>query len=187
MMTKHLTKIAGLVIFAGLVAATLYFYLPQVQDSSSGVVIREFDEARDTQPILELIAKDRYWLIASDDYSPEFMLKNRAPNKEEKEYYGKLSIKVLCEDGKFVGFVAYYLKNFFTGHLLFIAVKEEFRGKGYAQKLMEYALNDFKKQGASMVFLVTRVSNTKAQSVYKKTGYTETERDKDFVYFTKWL
>jgi len=185
MMTKHLTKIAGLIIFAGLVAATFYYYLPYTNGSETN--IRDYNETKDTQEILDLIAKDRYWLIASDDYSPEFMLKNRAPNVQEKEYYGKLNIKVLYQGDNFVGFVAYYLKNFFTGHLLFLAVKEEFRGKGFAKQLMDYALNDFKKQGASMVFLVTRTSNTKAQSVYKKTGFTETERDNEFVYFTKWL
>ena len=112
-----------------------------------------------------------------------FMLKNRAPNMRDSRYFGKLNIKVLRENDQFIGFVAYYMKNFFIGQLLFLAVKPEFRGKGYAQKLMQYAIEDLKKQGATMITLVTRTSNVAAQAVYKKAGFHVSHEEDGYVYF----
>ena len=164
-------------------ATVLYYYFPQPAVTQTTDLIQDFNEARDSQDILNIFKEDRYWLLSSPNYSPEHMLSTRSPNKDDARYFGKLNIKVLREAGKFVGFVAYYMKNFFIGTVLFLDVKPEFRGKGYAQKLMRYAIDELKKQGASIITLVTRSENYSAQAVYKKTGFVKTLEEDGFVYF----
>jgi ribosomal protein S18 acetylase RimI-like enzyme len=179
-------KITGLVLGIALLGGGVYYYqkssLILVQDSR----ISPYDEARDTQEILDIFKENWYWLISSPDYSPEFMLSQRAPNNREPEYFGKLKIDVLRDHGKLVGFVTYYLKNPFEGWILFLAVKEEYRGKGYAKALMKHALNQLKKMGALKAHLLTRINNTNAQSLYRSLGFTTMfEDDEGFIYFEK--
>lgn len=181
-MTKTLIKIAAVLILLSFGASVFYYYAPQ-QVFTPASPISDFNDERDTQDLMKLFEKDRYWLISSEDYDPAWALKTRSPNKRDSRYFGKLHIKVLRENGQFVGFVAYYMKNFFLSQLLFLGVNPDFRGKGYAQQLMKYAIEDMKKMGASMITLVTRTSNTSAQSVYKKLGFTVTHEEDGFVYF----
>ncbi|CAN5159630.1 hypothetical protein BH09DEP1_BH09DEP1_4290 [soil metagenome] len=181
-MTKTLIKIAAVLVLLSFGASVFYYYAPQPVFAAASP-ISDFQDERDTQDVLNLFEKDRYWLISSEDYDPSYALKTRSPNKRDNRYFGKLNIKVLREDSKFVGFVAYYMKNFFLGQLLFVGVNPDFRGKGYAQKLMQYAIDDMKKQGASMISLVTRTSNLAAQAVYKKLGFSVTHEEDGFVYF----
>ncbi len=145
--------------------------------------IVSFDPERDMQAILDIFNQDRYWLVSSEDYSPEFALTNRAPNQHDARYYGALEVKVLYDHDTLAGFTAYYMKNFCVGILLFIDVKPEFRGKGYAKELMTYAINDMKKRGASIITLVTRTSNEAAQNLYKKLGFKVSHEEDGFVYF----
>jgi ribosomal-protein-alanine N-acetyltransferase len=146
--------------------------------------IVDFDDVRDTQDILKVFETNWHWLVASEDYSPAYMLKNRAPN-ENPLYHGKLSIKVLREKGAFVGFIAYYKKKPQEGFILFVAVKEEFRGKRYAEQLMDYAMNDLRLQGARTVWLITRMTNIRAQSLYRRLGFNELQHDDEFIYFQR--
>ncbi len=149
--------------------------------------IYEFNYDRDRQPILDIFNQNWYWLISSDDYSPEFMMKYHAPNHYDPAYVGKLQIKVLREkiqnEDTFIGFVAYYLKKPTEGQLLFLAVRPEFRGKRYGEQLINYALADLKKRGAKVVKLVTRTTNENAQKLYTRVGFKETSREDGYVYF----
>jgi ribosomal protein S18 acetylase RimI-like enzyme len=181
-MRQKIIKAAAIIIAISFLATIIYYYLPQTPATQASNII-PFDDARDTAEILDIFKKDRYWLVASENYSPELMLKNRAPNQEDVRYFGKLNIRVLYEQNQFVGFTAYYLKNFFVGVLLFIDVKPEFRGKGYAQQLMQYAIEDMKKQGATLITLVTRTSNESAQKLYKRLGFKVTYEEDGYVYF----
>ena len=112
------------------------------------------------------------------------MLKYRAPSQDLK-YIGRLNIKVLREKEKFVGFTAYYMKEPGFGFLLFLAVNPEFRGKekGYAEKLLKYALGKLKEVGAHYVQLCTRIDNERAQRLYRRVGFYEISKDDGFVYF----
>ncbi len=181
-MRKKIIKAAAVIIGLSTAAAVIYYHLPQPANQFTNDKVLVFDDKRDTQAILNIFKDDWYWLVSSDDYSPEFMLKNRAPNKDPR-YFGKLNIRVLYDQDNFVGFICYYMKNFFIGQILFIDVKKEFRGKGFAQHLMKYAIADLKKQGATMITLVTRTSNLDAQRVYKKLGFTTMLEEDGFVYF----
>ena len=181
-MKNKFLKISAAVLFACTLAGiSYYYYVPPATCATE--CIRDYDEARDMDEILQIFKDNWYWLVSSENYSPEFMLKNHAPSKEDTRYYGKLIIKVLYECEKLVGFTAYYMKNFFMGTLLFIAIKPEFRSKGYAQQLMKHAIADLKKNGASIITLVTRTTNDSAQRLYKKLGFTVAYEDNGYVYF----
>lgn len=181
-MRKKIIRATIIIIGLSLLGTLIYYHLPQPKEEFLNDKVLHFDEARDTKAILDIFKNDWYWLVSSDDYSPEFMMKERAPNKDPR-YRGKLNIRVLYDRDQFVGFVAYYMKNFFMGQILFLDVKKEFRGKGFAQQLMKYALNDLKKQGATLITLVTRSSNIDAQRVYKKLGFKVAVEDEGYVYF----
>jgi len=173
-----ITAIAGLII----VGSWYLYYVSQPPEQ-----ILDFDDARDTQDILNIFKRDWYWLIASDDYSPEFMLKYRAPT-QDLHYLGRLNIKVLRSKKEgLIGFVAYYMKTTIEGFLLFLAVNPPFRGKGYSERLMNYTLNKLRRLGAKTVNLVTRTDNIYAQNLYNRLNFTETSRDNGFVYFSKQL
>lgn len=164
-----------------------YYYVshktPAVLQPITQAGISDYQEARDKEDILEMFVSDRYWLLSSNDYDPEFMLDYKAPSKDSM-YVGKAHIKVLREKGKFVGFTLYYKNTITEGHILFVAVHKDFRGKGNAQKLVKYAFDDLVRLGAKRVWLLTRAENYPAQAVYKKMGFEVTEIDPDgYIYF----
>ncbi|MCX5922897.1 MAG: GNAT family N-acetyltransferase [Candidatus Dependentiae bacterium] len=172
-------------IFLGFILSDYYvFYSPAPVATQEQSSIIAYDAVRDRQNIKDFFTTDRYWLLSSDDYNVDMMLDHKAPN-DNPLYVGALNIKVLRENGQFVGFAAYYKKTPTEGMLLFLAVKKEFRGKGYGAKLAQYALDDLKKMGISKVTLVTRTNNLSAQAVYRKLGFAETSRDDGYVYFAK--
>ncbi len=133
--------------------------------------IYEFNAERDTQDILNLFDQNWYWLIANEGSSPAFYLKYRTPN-ENPAYFGKMNIKVLREDDKCVGFVTYYMEQPKEWRLLFLAVDEKYRGKGYGTMLARYAMDKMTQAGAEKIGLWTRLSNP-AQSIYTKLGFVE--------------
>jgi len=180
---KRVLLSIGLVVLVG---GGIQWYYSSCKASVCSGPISAFDDARDTQDILNLFETNWHWLVASSDYSPAYMLKHRAPN-ENPLYHGKLSIKVLREKNAFVGFIAYYKKKPTEGFILFVAVKEEFRGKRYAEQLMKCAMDDLKSQGARSVWLITRLSNLRAQALYKRLGFYELQHDDEFIYFQREL
>ena len=54
-----------------------------------------------------------------------------------------------------------------------IVVDKEFRNKGYAIELLDFAENELKNQGVEKIFLEVRKSNQPAKSLYIKKGYKE--------------
>lgn len=179
---KRVLLILGIIVLVG--GIQWYYWSHKTAAYSSSGPIVDFDDARDTKDILDLFENNWHWLVASADYSPAYMLKHRSPN-ENPLYNGSLSIKVLREKNTFIGFIAYYKKTPHEGLILFVAVKEQFRGKHYAEQLMDYAMDDLKSQGARSVWLVTRLSNLRAQALYKRLGFYELQHDEEFIYFQK--
>ncbi len=56
-------------------------------------------------------------------------------------------------------------------HLLSIAVKEDYRGRGIGELLLISALEDVIGRGAQTMFLEVRMSNTPARALYEKYGF----------------
>ncbi len=165
-------------IFLTASAGSLYYFFQMRQQD----VILDFVPERDTSFILDSFKRDWYWLVEGYDYSPEYMLRNRASSKKP-EHLGNLSIKVGYHHKKPVGFVIYFMKNFYLGDLRFIDLDPEFRSKGWAYKLLDYAVKDLIKRGAAKIELVTRTTNFPAQKLYTRYGFRESSRDDGFVYY----
>lgn len=148
-----------------------YFFMPRSE-------IVEFQYDRDAKGVLKIFYDDWYWLFPGDDYSPEYILENRAPSSEwyQRKYKGKLNIKVLRRDGKIAGFTTYYKKNYYEGVIQFIAVAPDFRRQGLATKLTVYAIDQLFKMGLPKVTLTTRRNNP-ARRIYEGLGFTMTGDD----------
>lgn len=144
--------------------------------------ILNFNPVRDTAFILDSFKRDWYWLIEGNDYSPEYTLQNKASSRSP-EHKGNLTIKVAYENNKPVGFVIYFMENFYLGDLRFIDVNPEFRSRGWAYKLLDYAVKDLIKRGSVRIKLVTRTTNYPAQKLYLRYGFKEVSRDNGFVYY----
>ncbi len=187
-MNKSLIK--KLVLSVSLMLTALAIYLgyrtiipPYLSVQCEQGPIVDYNEARDKQEILNIFQTEKHWLLSSDDYDPEFMLKYKAPNRNPL-YLGTAHIKVYLEDGKFAGFSVYHKKTVTEGTILFIAVKKEFRNRGIAKKLTQAAIDDLKRMGFKRVTILTRTQNLPAQAVYTKLGFHEINRDVDgYVYY----
>ncbi|MFX1465087.1 MAG: GNAT family N-acetyltransferase [Promethearchaeota archaeon] len=59
------------------------------------------------------------------------------------------------------------------GHIVSIAVIDEYRRRGIASQLLKEALEGFREYDASESFLEVRQSNKEAISLYRKLGYVE--------------
>lgn len=154
---------------------------------SSPVKIIDFDYNRDAKALLKVFDKDWYWLVEAKrgQYDPDFMLRYRSRDIRP-ENFGSLDIKVLLEKGIFAGFTAYYKKNFYEGVLLYLSVDGAFRGKGYGERLLNYAVKAMFDSGCSLVTLVTRLENTRARGLYKKVGFVETFTERDLIHYAKY-
>jgi len=72
---------------------------------------------------------------------------------------------------KVIGFIIGDLRGYSHGHIVSIAVDEQYRGKGIGRCLIETLIEKFKKNGIKIVRLEVAVSNIVAQSIYKKMGF----------------
>lgn len=59
------------------------------------------------------------------------------------------------------------------GHIMNVAVAEEWRRRGLAGRLLDELENRFRERHASAAYLEVRASNTPAQRLYRKRGYAE--------------
>ena len=144
--------------------------------------IYHFNEQRDTAELVELMKKNAYWLSDNPNFNPEFHLKYRTPDTRPSSA-GTLSIRVLRQEDKLVGFIAYHMRSAALGFVLFIAIKPEFRGKRYGQQLMRYAVDDLTRKGAVKIRLVTRPANKPGHALYKRFGFKLMREDDTFSYF----
>lgn len=146
------------------------------------VGIYDLVEERDKPFIMDIFTKNWYWLVAegSTEFSPEYMLHHQVRTPSSTDH---LYIKVLYQGQEPIGFTAYYKEMFYKGRILFVAVREEFRSQGYGRQLIDYAIDELKKMGATTITLVTRTTNYAAQKLYQNAGFTELTRDDRFVSF----
>ena len=61
-----------------------------------------------------------------------------------------------------------------------IAIKKEYQGKGYGEKLLRFMIKEAIKNNCEFMHLEVRVSNTKAKSLYEKLGFEETRIRKHY-------
>lgn len=162
-------------------------YMPMSGVSSIYTNTFKLCQTDDQCAFVEKTFKDNFALLTiNPGHDFEVMLKHRSPNKVESKYFGKLDTVVMYEQGQPVGFVSYYMKTSYIGHILYLAVDKPFRRKGYAKRLVTFAINRLKQQGVKIVKLATYVENTKAQKLYtEQFGFVKENQDGKIIFYRK--
>jgi len=72
--------------------------------------------------------------------------------------------------GKVIGYIGLWV-TWEEGHITTFAIHPRYRGKGFGKKLFHYALEYARSCGCERVFLEVRVSNNRAQGLYRRFGF----------------
>ncbi len=83
-------------------------------------------------------------------------------------------------DNIIVGYIIFWIRFEDEGHIISIAVDEEYRRKDAGSQLVETALKIFERYNISHIKLEVRISNTGAINFYKDNGFTEREVLKNY-------
>ncbi len=113
--------------------------------------------------------------------------KNGSPEKLIK--YSKNSrniFYVIKSKDKIVGYCIYYLKPALSfkglkkqSVISSIAIDKNFRGKGYAERVLRSSIEEMKVNGISSILLYVNINNLPAIKLYKKIGFQEIKQVKD--------
>lgn len=93
----------------------------------------------------------------------------------EKEFDYKVQTKrgyILLLNDEPIGLLRYNLFWDNTPFCTMVFVNQEYQGKGYGRKLIQYWEHDMKAQGYKMLLTSTQVDE-EAQHVYRKLGYKD--------------
>ena len=146
-----------------------------------------YDRVRDKKAMLQLFSDNKYWLFPADNaLDSEYFFDHCSPTMNVADH-NRESIMVYRIGGSAIGLVSYYIESAGVGRIHFLVIDEPYRGKGYSQKLMHYALQDLKKEGAKKVWLVTRMDNLPAQRLYLGLGFKNGIHNTEYVCFEKYF
>lgn len=105
-----------------------------------------------------------------------FLSENYPLSRGSFYYHIKNNMLFVAEvDKKIVGYILVLIKRK-NPKLYSIGVKEEFRGKKIAQKLLEFSIKELSKIGFDSLLLEVRIDNDAAINMYKKIGFTLKKR-----------
>lgn len=87
-----------------------------------------------------------------------------------------LSYRVVTGSGDLAAFIFVMTNETGAGHITTIGVAPEHRRRGLAAKLLAHTEDALRRRGITTVMLEVRVSNTAAQHLYRRAGYTAVQR-----------
>lgn len=166
----------ALLILLAIGAAFTIFYFNSDQPKDP-VSVRSY-EKKDFQPVLKIMNDNKFWISEHADLSGEKVLTFKAPNNDMSKK-GQASIDVVAVNDEAVGFIAYYRKSFLEGRIWLLAIDKDSRKKGFGERLIDHALMELKKKGATYVTLAAKTINKPAISLYQKMGFVEENRDEN--------
>ncbi len=89
-------------------------------------------------------------------------------------------IFVCDKDQKIIGFLYGILRSIppvfkrgIEAHVSDVVVKDEFRSRGYGEKLINHFKEFAEKEGANVMSLNVHIKNTRATDFYERTGWTK--------------
>ena len=92
---------------------------------------------------------------------------------------GRFYVLGAIEDGKTVGFISFSV-SIDTCDIETVLIKKEFRRKGYAGALIDFAERVMQEKGVKEVFLEVRQTNESAKALYFKKGYKKISIRKNY-------
>lgn len=98
-----------------------------------------------------------------DEFWNEKILVSEFEN-ENSEYF------ILIEEDKIMGFAGLWF-NIDEAHIMNIAVKKEYRKKGFGSKLLEFLVNRAKEKNKICITLEVREDNSPAILLYEKFNF----------------
>ncbi|CAF9917693.1 MAG: N-alpha-acetyltransferase mak3 [Heterodermia speciosa] len=94
--------------------------------------------------------------------------------------WGDLCFMALDADDKLIGVVISKLEAHrggpMRGYIAMLAVREEYRGKGIATRLVRMAIDIMIERDADEIALETEVTNTAAMKLYERLGFLRSKR-----------
>jgi len=147
-----------------------------------GSHIVPYQAQRDRQAVLSIFEENWYWLtlLPPEEYSAAYRIDYKAPSPFPRDRQ-RLSIDVYRADEQTVGFIAYYVSRFYKGSILFLAVRQQYRKRGIARKLVEHAIKRLASRGVQVIELFTHINNEAAQRLYESIGFQRVWADDTFV------
>jgi ribosomal protein S18 acetylase RimI-like enzyme len=170
----YTSLLVGLCTIGG---AALYHSYAQVQQQE--YCIYEFnDDERDISDVEKNFQDNFYWLTTRETYDVRAMLLRRTSDFTDPKYNNNMSIFIMRDQvtDACIGFVTFFRLSFYKGQVLFLSINSNFRGKGYGQRLIEYALGKMKEMGMVKATLFTRLDNSSARRLYERIGFKESSR-----------
>lgn len=184
MLTRRENFWVAIIISIAFIISSYYWFFVKQQTS-----IYEYNPAEDRARLCEIFKQNVYWLTNETDEGRALLTFERALDTQSSSPQwvdrGNLKVKVYRIDGCIAGFVAYHKISGLLAKILYIAVHDDYRRRGYAEQLLQHALDDLKRQGFTRVELATRVVNKRAQGLYKKFGFKITWDDGELVGFAR--
>jgi ribosomal protein S18 acetylase RimI-like enzyme len=153
----------------------------------SNQAIQEYNNA-DKPFVANLFEENWYWLssIPRKETDLDLFLERRKHHESDADTKN-LTIKVMHINGQRIGFIAYYMRAFYEGLILFLALDSPWRGKGYSKQLLNHAISDLQKRGASIIRVVTRPENHVAFALYTHAGFRQIAQDTQHIFLEKKL
>jgi len=107
-----------------------------------------------------------------ENYSPDFFMEHHWENPKIF-LVAQVGDKVVGYNMCRIEFGISNIKRDFAkkGHVISIAVLEDYRGMGIGQRLMEEGMKNVRESGASEIYLEVRQSNLPAIQLYRKLGF----------------
>lgn len=179
----------ALAIAAG--SSVAYFFRPATQIEAKDTAYTRYlfnDDVRDIKDVAALFADpaNGYLLHTRPvgTYNVAAMMSYRASQYDDPSTYGDLTIMIARDKktGDFIGFTAHQKLSFFKSKLLFLAITNDARGKGYGRALAQGAIADMKREGARKVVLDVREENKPARALYESLGFKPMSSSSGFVH-----
>ncbi len=120
-------------------------------------------EPKDVPEILEIIKK-------------EFPYKEIGIERfHERALQPSVFIFKILEGKKLAGFIDLEFLDEQTGRITAMSVLAQYRGKKIGKKLVEFAIDFFKKQACGKIVLLVKQSNETAKKIYSLAGFRKTK------------
>ena len=144
-------------------------------------------KTKEQRDFVERVFKDNFPLLTVNEaHDFEVMLEKRAPARNQTKYFGKMDTVIMYQDKMPVGFISYYMLSSYMGRILYLAVEKSHRRKGYARKLITFALESLKNQGAKVIKICTYDFNEVAKKIYtQEFGFIKESQEDQFIFYRK--
>lgn len=178
----------------GSLFALFCFYMYFCKQPIKQVMYVDYLDEKHQGGVDELMVKNQFWLFHGEfDQGKREIFKNIISQERVQDFdetkTTKYYTKVALFDNKVVGFITYYIFDFFDeskkkyykiGRIHLLSVDTNYRRLGIGSDLVAAVIAFFKLEQCNKVYLATRPENVRAKTLYYKFGFFE-QGNTDFI------